>query len=850
MNGQNMERRRARSRGIARLLLSVALSGPVLGVMATLPAAAQAQSLTIPAQPLSSAMSAFGRATGWQVAYPPALAGVTTRAVSGSLAPEAALRQMLEGTGIALQRTGASSAALLAPAATTGAASGTVLSPVMLAAQNSGTGPAGIVPRASTSASRTDTPLIETPQTVNVVGREQMEEQGATTVSQALRYTPGIVTGTAGAQSDRFDSYFVRGSGGFSADASYASTLDGLRWRFPDRTGVQFDPWMLERVEVVKGPASTLFGSGSPGGIVNLVSKQPEFTPSRDAYLAFGSHGRKEAGIDLTGPINEDFAYRFVALGRAGKTGIDYQHDERVLVAPSLTWAPTDDTRLTVQAMYQHDPKAPDGQFLPPLGSVLPIPGYGTVSPTFWQGDPNWQEYSRTQKSIGFQFDHQFNPVWSVHSRFRYGELDSTTKALDFAWMSDEVTMNRLIYLADHQSYSTAFDTYAQAKFSTGSVDHTLLAGVDYQKLSGGFRDGWDRANYPAINIFNPVYGLDIDRVTPFRAFRQPFEQTGFYLQEQASFGQWRFIAGLRHDDIRSGSSVTNGLNGAVTSSSAKDSKVSWQLGTVYLMDNGFAPFLNYSTSFEPELGVTASGDVLHPSTGKMLEGGLRYLAPSGDRSFGITLFSGSKDGQPVADSVNVAECATNVGAFSTCYTQDNKSEAKGVELEARASLAQGLDLIGSYTYQKVRLTESSDAAINPDILNGDRSVDKHLVGVPDQIASLCLNYRLPSSSPVPGLSVGGGVRYVGSTYATGTNVWGATEGPYEGRAAKVDSFTLVDLAVGYDFGAQDPSLAGLRANLNVTNLFDKDYVAACNGYGTCSFGAERRVLLTLAYSW
>ena len=143
-----------------------------------------------------------------------------------------------------------------------------------------------------------------------------------------------------------------------------------------------------------------------------------------------------------------------------------------------------------------------------------------------------------------------------------------------------------------------------------------------------------------------------------------------------------------------------------------------------------------------------------------------------------------------------------------------------------------------------------TDAAINPDILNGDRSVDKHLVGVPDQIASLWLNYRLPSSSPVPGLSVGGGVRYVGSTYATGTNVWGATEGPYEGRAAKVDSFTLVDLAVGYDFGAQDPSLAGLRANLNVTNLFDKDYVAACNGYGTCSFGAERRVLLTLAYSW
>lgn len=540
------ERMGGRKLAPARLLLGAELVVPVAAVAP--PAwAQQVVAFSIPAQSLAGAVSALGRATGWQVAYPPELARVEVRAVAGRLPPESALREMLAGTTVVLRRTGPNSATLGLAGTSSGAAVGVLLAPVTLAGETA-SGPAGFVPRRSASATRTDTPLIETPQTVNVIGREQMAQQGATTVSQALRYTPGVVTGTAGGQADRFDSYFVRGSGGFSADASYANTLDGLRWRFPDRTAVQFDPWMLERVEVVKGPASTLFGAGSPGGTVNLVSKLPLFEPRREAYLGVGSHGRAEAGLDLSGPINDDFAYRFFALGRAGDTGIDYQKDERILVAPSITWAPTDDTRLTVQAMYQHDPQAPDGQFVPPYGSVLSIPGYGTVSPTFWQGDPNWQEYSRTQKSIGYQFEHRFNEVWSVHSRFRYGELDSTTKALDFSWMSDAVTMNRLIYLAEHKSYSTAFDTYVQADFDTGPVDHKVVAGIDYQKLSGGFRDGWTRTEFPAINIFDPVYGIDITAADTFRAFRQPFEQTGFYLQDQMGYGPWRLLAGLRHD--------------------------------------------------------------------------------------------------------------------------------------------------------------------------------------------------------------------------------------------------------------------------------------------------------------
>ena len=233
-----------------------------------------------------------------------------------------------------------------------------------------------------------------------------------------------------------------------------------------------------------------------------------------------------------------------------------------------------------------------------------------------------------------------------------------------------------------------------------------------------------------------------------------------------------------------------------------------------------------------------------------MLEGGLRYLSADGKLGWSATLFSGTKEGQPVADSVRTAQCAANVGPTSTCYSQDNKSEARGLELEARAELVSGLDVIAGLTLQKVRLTESSDAAINPDIVNGDRSVDKRLVAVPDRVASLWLNYRVPAAQALTGWTFGGGVRHIGPTYGTTTNVWGATEGPYDGQASRLSSFTLFDAAVSYDFGAADPALRGLSGNLRVSNLFDRDYVAACNGYGTCSFGEGRVVKLTVNYTW
>lgn len=844
---------------LARRLLAGLLIGTAFTTTAMLaapgPAAAQeARVFAIPPQPVPQAVAAFARVTGWQVAYPSEMRTRRTRPVNGSMSADRALAQMMAGTGIAIRRTGSDSAALVLPLGSADPASAprdaVRLNPILLNAETATGAVGGIIARRSSSATKTDTPIIETPQTVNVIGREQMEQQGVATVTDALRYTPGVISGTNGGQSGRFDSYFVRGSGGFSAAANNANTLDGLRWRIPGRSGVQFDPWTVERVEVVKGPSSTLFGSGSPGGIVNLVSKRPLFQPRREVYAALTSESGVEAGADFTGPLSDTLAYRVVGLARKGDTGVDFQKDERFVIAPSLTYAPTDATTITLQALYHRDPRSPDAQFVPAYGSVLPIPGFGTVGPDFWQGDPNYQEFSRTQTALGWQIDYDITADWSFHSGFRWGRMETTSKSLDFLSASG-TTITRYALLAEHDTESTATDNHVTGRFALGQTQHTLLAGIDYQKLSKGWANGADYnggAMYP-IDMADPVYGIAVTDPVLSTRIRQPFEQTGVYLQDQVSHGNWRFLAGLRHDWLKTGQGRYS-MDGVGAMTTSDDSATTWRVGAVYLMENGYAPFVSYSTSFEPQLGVTADGSALDPSEGRMLEAGLRYLAPDNGLSWAATLFAGVNNRFAVADSVNTAQCAVVTGSPFGCQTDRNKRELRGLELEARAQLADGLDVIGALTLQKARLTESSDASINPGIATGKRSVDKRLVAVPDSFASVWLNYRVPENQPLSGWSFGGGVRYIGSAYATNSNEWGATEAAYAGRKSKVASFTLVDAAVGYDFGARDAALRGLSGKLTVHNLLNRDYVAACNGYGSCSFGSERVARLSLNYAW
>ncbi|MFT4163564.1 TonB-dependent siderophore receptor [Shinella sp.] len=824
------------------LLASTAFCVTVAAGPARAQQVAPATGYLIPAGPLAGAIARYGDVSNLQVLYPAALVrGKTSPGVAGSLGREEALNRLLAGTGLTWRFTGATTVTILDPAAA-GASAGvqdgsTRLETIEVdGGKENAWGPVnGIIARNAASGTRTDTPIIETPQTVNVVGGEQMEQQGVSTVGEALRYTPGVVTGTAGGQADRHDSYFVRGEGGFSAAAQYASTLDGMRWRFSDRTSVQFDPWMLERVEVVKGPASALFGAGTPGGVVNLVSKRPSFEKKSRVFVSGGSYDSAATGVDFTGPLGDAFAYRFVGLGRMEGNGVDYQKGERVLLAPSLTFAPTEETSLTLSALYQRDPRAADAGFLPAYGSVLPIPGYGRAPTSFWQGDPDWNEYSRTESAIGMEFKHSFNENWKMTAKARYGRLQSTTKAMDYTAMVDPTTMMRTIYLAEHDNTSLTGDIFTEGRFNTGEAEHTLVLGVDHQRLTGGHEDGWDRFQYPTIDIFNPTRGVTPNAFDTFRIFEQPYRQTGVYAQDQVALGNWRFLGGLRYDKAEASSSTLVTLNGLSSKAASSDSALTGRIGAIYLFDNGLAPFISYSTSFNPQPSFKYDGSMLKPYTGEMLEAGLRYQSDDDTWFWSATAFTGEKEGVGAQ-----ATCTfPSAGSLDRCFTDATRATSKGVELEARAQLADGLDLIAAATWQQVRWKEYEGI-----------SLDRHVVGVPDLTASLWLNYTVPEDRTGYGWSFGAGIRYVGETYATDSNVWGATEYAYAGQPSKVPDFAVLDASIGYDFGALDKKYEGLQARVSAENLLDKHYVAACNGYGTCSYGKRRAVSFKLSYEW
>jgi len=827
---------------IAALMMTAATLAGVVAIGRTAVAQSAAQvSFDVPAGPLGRALTTFGRQAGLQVTYLSATtAGKTSSGLSGPATREQALTRILQGTGLVYRFTNATTVAISSASSESNAAAvggATMLSTIDVQGETAWGPVDGYVATRSATASKTDAAIIETPQSISVVTRDEMDAQAATTVSESLRFTAGIMTGQAGLQSRRFDPVFLRGFGGFSAAANYASYLDGLKWHFPGRTAVQIDPWMLERVEVFKGPSSVLYGQATPGGFVNMVSKRPSAKEAGEAFIRAGTYGYLEGGFDLTGPIANDprFLYRVVGLGRMADSQIDYQSEQRMLIAPSFTYAPSIDTSFTVQAIYQRDPKAIDSGFLPVVGTVLPS-GYGQLPKSRFQGDPNWNLYDRTEKAIGYQFQHSFNDVITVRQNFRYGKLENDFRGVDFATLqADNRTLNRSIVHFLHDVDSISLDNQLQAKFDTGPLRHTMLFGVDYQYMDAKWRYGTGAG--PTIDIYAPVYFQNITAPALVNNRQDRLNQGGIYAQDQIEFGNWRLWLSGRRDHAKTDYTVFNTTANRYTAAvSTDDTAYTWRTGLVYLFENGLAPYVSYSTSFEPQAGADVSGNPFKPTTGRQLEVGIKYQ-PQGWNSF-ITLsaFDLRKENVLSVDPVNPLYSIQNGEVLS-----------RGFELEGKANLTQGLDLVATYTYTDIKFSKSNNTVV---LIDGSGEVGlegKIPVAVPRHMASLWANYRF-TEGQLAGFSLGGGVRYIGETYGTDSNVWNLTG--FVTTPSKVPGFTLVDLAVKYDLGYASRSLKGFTAAVNARNLFDKTYVAACNGYGSCTYGEGRTVLGTLSYKW
>lgn len=770
----------------------------------------------IPAGPLDATLLRIAQRSGQPISVPPELVrGRQAPAISGRLTAEGAARSAIAGQPLALIRTANGTLTLRSrPEGIGGAVTLDTVNVTANSAQETATGPVpGYVARRSATGTKTDTPLIETPQSVSVVTRDQMDAQGAQTVTDALHYTAGVLAGSNGGQT-RFDSVFVRGFGGLSDNATYTQYIDGLGWPHITRTAVQMDPYALERVEVLRGPSSVLYGQAEPGGFVNMISKSPTTEPVHELMLQYGNHDNKAVGVDLGGALNDSgtLSYRLAGLVRDSSTGVDYQKDERQFVAPSIRWAPDANTSLTLRAFFQHDPRQPDTSFVPyeyaGVGSTTSP--YGKLPKHYFQGDPDYDSFSRTIKTIGWEFEHRFNDTWKVRQNFRAGWFNSDTRQLSNNEVSaDYLSVSRyaIRHLADVNTVE--MDNQVEARFDTGAVEHTVLIGLDWRHTDSHLDYGYSY-DVPDQTVYHPTYGYRIGLPAFLQHTGSEAQQTGLYVQDQMRVGRWSLLAGLRRDRATDDIDVTRLSTGAVSSTRTSDDATTGRVGAVYQADNGIAPYVSYSTSFDPVVGSTdRQGEPFRPTKGKQLEAGVRWQPPGTRSMYTVSVYEIKQRNVLSADPVD-----------SDYSVQTGEIRSRGIEFEGKMQLTRDLNLLANYSYSAVKVTESTTA--------GARG--KRPVATPSTLASAWLDYRLAGLG-LPNLTVGAGVRYVGHTYAD------------EANTVRVPSYTLVDAMARYDI---DKSLS---LAVNALNLANRQYAAACS-YGTCWQGSGRSVVATMKYRW
>ncbi|MDH7804794.1 iron complex outermembrane receptor protein [Rhizobium sp. AN70] len=676
-------------------------------------------------------------------------------------------------------------------------------------AETTGTS-ARIAAKSTRSATKTATPVMETPQSVTTVTRKQIDDQNPQTISEALRYTAGVLSDRD--SNSRYDSVFLRGFGAFGTATSYVNYLDGLKLQRGQAFATpSIDPFLLDHVDVLKGPAALLYGQVSPGGLVNQVSREPSNVQSNEVRLEVGTDGRVQSGLYSTGPITSDgtLQYGIGVVGRSSGTRYDDVDEKRLGIAPSLKWQPDEDTSLVISGYYQRDPEG--GYFNSLYPKFLAPAGYaGFLSRNLNVGDPNYDAFERTQYGIGYKFEHSFDEQVTVRSNFRYSGVDTDMQSLQMNGpMSAAGLIPRWAVHSIEDARGFSFDNQAEFKFDTGAVRHTLLAGLDIQHSSSSWE--YLLGGATSLNVTNPVYGGTAGPFMTAINNDQSLRQTGIYLQDQIEIGGLRGVFGVRQDWANQ--DTDNLLAG--TSTERSDSATSYRAGLLYLFDNGMAPYVSYSTSFEPSTSVDATGSPFKPTEAQQYEVGIKYQPSGLDAVFTLSAFDIRQQ--------NVVY----YNASSGFNEQQGEIHSRGLEFEARGNLTRNLELIAAISLLDTEVSESGITSV----------IGNRPQAVPRYYGSLWANYTVDSGA-LEGLSIGGGIRFVGSSYSNDTNT------------VKADGYTLLDAALGYDFGAKNPNLKGLQATLNVTNLLDKEYYSSCSSTYYCQYGNGRTVLAGLRYKW
>ncbi|MCY1260538.1 MULTISPECIES: TonB-dependent siderophore receptor [Pseudomonas] len=803
---------------LRRSLLAVAIALCTPLASSQLVAAEQASSVrayNLPTAPLVNTLNQIASQAGLALSLNPSLAaGKTSAPVKGQFDAAGALREALRGTGLQLEQSSAGTYSLVA--VPEGVMDLPVTSVIGVQDTESAWGPAqGYLAKRTAAGTKTDTALVEAPRSISVVTREQMDDRNAHTLDDAVRYLPGITSSSFGSDT-RADWLRVRGF-------EPTQFLDGL----PLPKGVYSNPkqetWNLDRLALLRGPASSVYGQTPPGGLLDMVSRRPSAEASSEIQLQYGSDNHRQINFASTGKIDDEgqFLYSLSGVLRDGGTPIDHIDDKRYNIAPSLTWNIDEDTKFTLLTQFTRDDTGITSQFYPIQGTKIDMP-FGDISHHKNLGDPNYDFYDRTYYALGYAFEHRLNDVWQFRQNLRYTKSELSFQAVTVnsygpsygSVVDDQGNTGRGTTNVDEDIAQFAVDNNFQGDFVTGDVSHTLLIGLDHQRNTTNYLSIFGTA--PGINVNDPVYGLPIERParsTAFYDYEQKTQQTGLYIQDQMALGQWRLTLGGREDWVHTG---TTFFNKGDATNTERDKNFSGNAAISYVFDSGFVPYLSYAESFQPTSNAVASPtESFKPTEGKQWELGIKYQPPGSNTLLTAAVYDLTQKNVSVTNNVG------NV----TVTSQTGEVKVKGLELEAVSDVTENLKVTAAYTLAKSEVQEG--------IYKGNR-----LQLMPNQQASVWGDYTW-HNGVLDGFGIGAGARYTGNTYGDQANTW----------LGKADAYTVFDAVVHYDLGRLDNSLKGASLAVNATNLLDKDYISTCDSY-YCYYGDQRSVVASATYKW
>lgn len=658
----------------------------------------------------------------------------------------------------------------------------------------------GYAAKRSATGTKTDTPIMETPASVQVVPREVIEDQKAVNLKDVYENISGVqqAGNTLNAQSEVLP--IIRGF------ESPSLLRNGLR----STIAGSVDLVNVERVEVLKGPASILYGALEPGGVVNYVTKRPQAQRGFVFEQQVGDYNFLRSSGDLTGPVNTDgsLLYRLNFAYTNSDSFRDFIELERTAIAPSLLWKLSDKTEVLFDFSYVKETQPYD------TGIPLSQDGKPLVADSAFFGDPDLAGRTNEDYYAGYQLSHTISPVWSIRNQLQFHRAENKNEALRARSVSgDELRMR--YQNEDRTDDEIQFVLDGTAKFSTGAVDHTTLIGLELIKQETDFlRFRTNTPNYAISD--NPNINFD----PPANQTKTPdlsnTSWTSMYVQDQMSLledGRLKLLLGGRFDDVK-----TEGSSGGVSSANVEDSAFTARGGVLYMLSNRHSAYFSASQSFRPQFAfaVDVNGVPLDPETGMQFEVGLKSSFLN-ERLFStVSIFEIEKENVAVFDE----------GLFNAtgqeAYFPGVKQRSRGIEFDLTGNLTRQLKAIASYAYTDTEVLENA----------GDPSdVGNQLGGVAPHVARVWLKYDFDQASSLAGLGVSGGVRYVGKS----TTQFDPT--------VELDDYTVFDLGASYQW-------KNMKAGLNLKNVFDERYIARASTTAIAHPGAPRSVVASLSISF